>query len=660
MKFCNLRWPRPFVLFTSLLRHRLASCTCVTLLSLVRCASPSLDQAAPASEDQLAELHAPLWTNGGFEADPHATTPPSGWSVTTYLNQAPSGSALAPPASLSDLRLGPPSAGVVETFVVAGTAGSQVDPDLGADQGFRFPRFGSRAARVNYKGGNDRGANRNVNLLSQTMAVSLDDADPVDGQVHVRFAIAPVLENPSHPFNQQPYYYVELLNVTRGRSLYRSFRVAGQQDVPWNTTTGIISGYVTQWVDWQLVDIVPGADALGIGDRLQLNVVAGGCALAAHFGRVYVDALGTSVPGLYASASGPLATSPNATVAYDIGYANGGNQTVHGAYLAFQTPPNTVFAGVGSPGCIQPAVGDVGRLWCPIGNVPPGASGSVSVAVKVSPTATGTIVNGNYGAGGADSAMLLGMPVTTQVLQASAAFADLAVQHVGAPTSAQPGDAVTFVFRVTNAGPTSLPAGSATVTDVLPAGLTPLGWSCVPASTAASGTHCGRSSGVNNFAVRPALAAGDSLTYTVNARVGAGAANATLPHAPRVTVTRGALDPNPANDVDVAMLAIAAPATLHLSKGGSATNGGVSVQPLKIGCDANCTSLDVSSGSGSLLRLVAAPAPGSLFAGWSGACSGNQTTCSLALTGNQSVVATFEAMPAPTAAATVTALLGSG
>ncbi|MFM2066528.1 MAG: hypothetical protein RLZZ584_1437, partial [Pseudomonadota bacterium] len=55
---------------------------------------------------------------------------------------------------------------------------------------------------------------KNSNLIRQLMTVGLSDVDPVDGQIHVRFAVAPVLENPTHAYNQQPYFYVELLNVT--------------------------------------------------------------------------------------------------------------------------------------------------------------------------------------------------------------------------------------------------------------------------------------------------------------------------------------------------------------------------------------------------------------------------------------------------------------
>jgi hypothetical protein len=48
------------------------------------------------------------------------------------------------------------------------------------------------------------------------------------------------------------------------------------------------------------------------------------------------------------------------------------------------------------------------------------------------------------------------------------------------------------------------------------------------------------------------------------------------------------------------------------------------------------------------VTLGAAPAPGSLFAGWAGACSGTAATCTLTLSGTTGVVATFTKTAAPT------------
>src|SRR5947199_3536700 len=250
---------------------------------LAACGSGSQKDAVPFHAAPRPRF---VFINGDFENDPIGTTPPSGWTLLNYLNaNGVSGTASAPPSSFSALNLSGVGTGVNATYVVGGTALTQADPDLGTGQTFRFPLYGQRAARLNYKDATTYGKNKNANVLKQSMTVGLADVDPTDGQIHVRFAIAPVLENPSHAFNQQPYFYVELLDLTRGTTLYTGFNTAGQAGVPWHTTTGV-NGNATQWLDWALVDIVPGSGAIALGDQVQLTVVASGCSLGAHYGRV--------------------------------------------------------------------------------------------------------------------------------------------------------------------------------------------------------------------------------------------------------------------------------------------------------------------------------------------------------------------------------------
>jgi hypothetical protein len=55
-------------------------------------------------------------------------------------------------------------------------------------------------------------------------------------------------------------------------------------------------------------------------------------------------------------------------------------------------------------------------------------------------------------------------------------------------------------------------------------------------------------------------------------------------------------------------------------------------------CEANCTK---EYPTRSLVRLVAAPAPGSVFVGWAGDCSGN-LSCLVSMTGDRSVTAIFD------------------
>src|SRR2546423_4337717 len=394
------------------LRRALPACT---LGLLAACGSGS--ETAPSS------FHAPpsgsryLVTNGDFENDAIGTMPPSGWTMQNYLNSnGVSGTANAPPSSFSSLNLTGLGTGVNDTFVVGGAALSQADPDLGTGQTFRFPLYGQRAARLNYKDATTNGKNKNANVLKQSMSVSLSDVDPTDGQIHVRFAIAPVLENPSHSFNQQPYFYVELLDLTRGTTLYTGFNTAGQAGVPWHTTTSVATGNATQWLDWALVDISPGNTALSIGDQVQLTVVASGCSLGGHFGRVYLDGMGSTVPGPYVTASAPQSVSAGATLTYTLRYANGGTTAALGAHVDQVTPPNTTFASVsGIAGCTTPPAGSTGTVSCPIGTVNPGASGSFTITVNFSAERNGHLFNGNYSIGSVKQAPLLRAQATTPV-----------------------------------------------------------------------------------------------------------------------------------------------------------------------------------------------------------------------------------------------------
>ena len=116
---------------------------------LAACGSGSQKDAVPFHAAPRPHF---VFINGDFENDPIGTTPPSGWTLLNYLNaNGVSGTASAPPSSFSALNLSGVGTGVNATYVVGGTALTQADPDLGTGQTFRFPLYGQRAARLNYK-----------------------------------------------------------------------------------------------------------------------------------------------------------------------------------------------------------------------------------------------------------------------------------------------------------------------------------------------------------------------------------------------------------------------------------------------------------------------------------------------------------------------------
>jgi uncharacterized repeat protein (TIGR01451 family) len=132
------------------------------------------------------------------------------------------------------------------------------------------------------------------------------------------------------------------------------------------------------------------------------------------------------------------------------------------------------------------------------------------------------------------------------------ANADLAVTKTDGQTAAVPGEPLTYVITVSNAGP--LEATGATVIDILPLALTGATWTC----TASTGSNCtATGSGSINDTVN--LTAGGAVTYTVTGTVDPGA-TASLSNTATVTSPPTIPDPDQANNTatDVDILAPAA------------------------------------------------------------------------------------------------------
>jgi hypothetical protein len=79
---------------------------------------------------------------------------------------------------------------------------------------------------------------------------------------------------------------------------------------------------------------------------------------------------------------------------------------------------------------------------------------------------------------------------------------------------------------------------------------------------------------------------------------------------------------------------------LSLTKTGGG-RGTVTSSPSEIDCDPSCTGQNGNYPTGTQVTLTAAPASGSTFAGWSGACSGASQTCTVTMDKAQSVEARF-------------------
>ena len=349
--------------------------------------------AAGPSDEPLGARHEPAFANGGFEA-PGAGAPPS-WTVNSYLNPMTTGITVQTPQTRAGLNLQTGGTGL--TTQVAGT--NQSDPDLGPTASLRYCRYGAQCALVNHQSSLTWGHARNVNALVQSMTIGAGDVDPLDNQVHVRFAIAPVLENPGHPPNQQPYYFAQLTNTTKNIILYTDFNLSAQAGVPWKTVDGGTADEI-DYIDWTLVDVAPGPTKLAQGDSVTLEIIAAGCSQGAHFGEVYVDGVGSTIPGLFVSGTAPAQVNAGTLVTYDMLYKNGSASAETGVVIHFTTPPNTTFQALTPPAnmtCTTPAVGATGTITCTVtGSVAAGASGTFQVVVNLAGSATGTLVCGLY------------------------------------------------------------------------------------------------------------------------------------------------------------------------------------------------------------------------------------------------------------------------
>ncbi|MGN6109679.1 MAG: Ig-like domain-containing protein, partial [Kofleriaceae bacterium] len=592
--------------------------------------------ATSPPDPDLDSTDQPVWVNGDFENDPIGTTPPTGWTRQTYLNPGITDTRPTP-QTLASLNLG--AGGVAMSSVVGGAPESQTDPDIRTTGSLRFPKYGQRAAVVNYLSATSPGKDRNVNALRQTMTIGLGDVDPTDDKVHVRFAIAPVLENPPHAYHEQPYYFVRLHNATTGATLYQDFNASGQPGVPWKDFTSL-AGNASQYTDWQLVDIAPGNAGLAVGDQVELLVVAGGCSLGGHWGRVYVDAVGSGIPGLFAWATGPQQVNAGDDITYTVHYKNGGTTTTTGTKLDLVTPPNTTFQATSlGAACTTPAVGATGTVSCSLGSLANGATGSFTIRVKVpAGTPNGTrITNGTYSIYATGISALIGPKVYTNVTS-SVAYADVCVSVTDGLAAIGWGQPIRYTLQVSNAGPMAAPV---VVQDTLPPQLVNAAWTC--AST--GGATC-TASGTGNLLQTVQLPAGGVATFTIDAQVVAGTGAGTLKNTVTATVGGGITDPDSTGNTAVDLTQIGTPRTLTVSKSGAPALGSISSTPSSLSCGLACTSASAEFLDGTQVVLTATPAPGSTFTGWGGACSGTATTCTVTMNGAQGVTAAFVGAPA--------------
>ena len=213
-----------------------------------------------------SDSHA-IFVNGDFE-----TQNVNGWTKKFGMNPGLSGS---PPFQVSDVRIN--SGGIEKVTVVDG----KFDPRA---PHLILPRQGNYSVKVNDE---DNGAH--LNEINQKGTIAESDRDPADGKLHVRFSYAAVLEDPAHAPTSQPYFFVELKDLTKNETLYYDFAFANQSGRVFFTTIYKNS----KWVSTPFIDVDLLVPDSSLGNELQIRVVGADCSQSGHGGYVYVDAFGS-------------------------------------------------------------------------------------------------------------------------------------------------------------------------------------------------------------------------------------------------------------------------------------------------------------------------------------------------------------------------------
>ena len=148
-----------------------------------------------------------------------------------------------------------------------------------------LPRQGNYTAKLNNENGG-----YHVNYITQKDVITEDDRDPTDKKLHIRFNYAAVLDDPSHYAAAQPYFHVQLKDLTTAKVLYDDMAYSNQPGRLFYTT----NDHYGSWRSTPFIDVdVVVPDSL-IGHELEVRALAADCAYGGHGGYVYVDAFGAN------------------------------------------------------------------------------------------------------------------------------------------------------------------------------------------------------------------------------------------------------------------------------------------------------------------------------------------------------------------------------
>lgn len=463
------------------------------------------------------------FANGGFEIGV-AGSPPPGWTVKTYLNP---GVTLQSPQTRAGLNLAP---GGTASTTLQGAGG---DSKVGTNA--MLPFAGGQSVNIN---GDTQ--NKNANSISQAITLQPSDFSATDGLLHVRMSYLPVLNDAGHQAQEQAYYFISLVNVTRGTTLYSQFRYSSQVgDVPWRIYNDTVANTRYAYTNWQQLDIAVPAGQAVAGDQIELEILVAACSLGGHAGHLYVDNVTTQAPTgpsmqvvvpnsvqagrkltyqyHLAAGSDSWVSNPVVTVATPMAPLAGGGYTAM-AFNSLQAPPGF--------NCMAPPVGAYTDVTCSFagGNWPPGSTADLQISWDV-PSYAATAEPGNQVRPGEQkfsrNSQAVDIPVQgTTAVQPYADGADLSVQFdpafpIAAPTA---GEDFVYQLRVGNAG---FEPDTAQLVLAAPPAPAQIGWTCaVPAGSSAS---CPASAGTGTSVSGLVLPSGSSATVRVQMHLPASA-----------------------------------------------------------------------------------------------------------------------------------------
>ena len=621
----------------------------VSLIALALAAAPTAHAGFENGGFEANATNMSPWTAKNYERASGAlvTFPPTQFShlalsTGTGINLATGDSVQAYKSNLPFIRSGISNSLVDDTRCGNGGASGNCIGENSAPN-LTLPRWGENTLRVGGHGG------RVASSVEQTATMTVADIDPIDGKIHVRFAMAPIMFDQGHPGPRQPYFFVEVYNETKGTQLFNTFNFSNQSGIPWQENGGY------KYTDWQGFDISPGNGLLDVDDKVTMRVYVANCADggAGHTSVVYLDAVGAFMPGLAVNAVGPTNTKPDEKITYTYNYVNNsgvyalgtkihvaapvvmGKQSTEDA--AGPAPKETTFVGVpvGPDGeaCLGPQAGQGTAPYkrgdyyiCNAGDLSNGQGGSFDVTFKVPsdadypgvdnvPTVApyNVINNGDYNIFGEAVSPYVGPLVKTTILASGAELVDLGVTiGNGGKSSYVVGGVETYTVTVTNHGGTAI---DGTVTQTL----TGMGSNC-GALTLTGGAICApTAAGVEITYSTGSLIPNDTTSYTVTGPVdGTPNVNTIAKVAPTAPSNIDSNMPN--NTAGMNTPTGNSQGDLTVNTDGNGVGHVLSTEPtFKCGnASTACTSTGVTNGvvDGQEIRFTPVANTGSIFTGW--------------------------------------------